>query len=209
METQGLVLIGAGGHCRSCIDAIESEGRWRIAAIVGHAAQWGGSIAGYPIDAVDADLPALRQRFSYALVTVGQIDSAALRIRLYQDALALGFNFPVVTAASAYVSAHASVGAGTLVGHGAIVNAGATIGENCIINSRALIEHDATIGSHCHVSTGAILNGHVQLGEGSFIGSGAVIRESLQLGEQCFVAMGMRVSDAVPALSRISGRTQA
>ena len=209
METQGLVLIGAGGHCRSCIDAIESEGRWRIAAIVGQAAQLGGSIAGYPIDAVDADLPALRQRFSYALVTVGQIDSAALRIRLYQDARALGFSFPVVTAASAYVSAHASVGAGTLLAHGAIVNAGATIGENCIINSRALIEHDANVGSHCHVSTGAILNGHVQLGQGSFIGSGAVIRESLQLGEQCFVAMGARVSNAVPALSRISGRTQA
>lgn len=209
METQGLVLIGAGGHCRSCIDAIESEGRWRIAAIVGHAAQWGGSIAGYPIDAVDADLPALRQRFSYALVTVGQIDSAALRIRLYQDALALGFSFPVVKASSAYVSAHASVGAGTLVGHGAIVNAGAKIGENCIINSRALIEHDATIGSHCHISTGAVLNGNVHLGEGSFIGSAAVVRESVQLGQQCFVAMGMRVSDAVPAFSRISARTQA
>ena len=208
MSRQDIVLIGAGGHCRSCIDAIESEGRWRIAAIVGQAAQLGSSILGYPIDAVDADLPALRQRFSYALVTVGQIDSAALRIRLYQDALALGFSLPVVKASSAYVSAHASVGAGTLVGHGAIVNAGATIGENCIINSRALIEHDATIGSHCHVSTGAILNGHVHLGEGSFIGSGAVIRESLQLGEQCFVAMGIRVSDAVPALSRISGRTQ-
>ena len=208
MSRQDIVLIGAGGHCRSCIDAIESEGRWRIAAIVGQAAQLGSSILGYPIDAVDADLSALRQRFSYALVTVGQIDSAALRIRLYQDALALGFSLPGVKASSAYISAHASVGAGTLVGHGAIVNAGATIGENCIINSRALIEHDAIIGNHCHISTGAVLNGNVHLGEGSFIGSAAVVRESVQLGQQCFVAMGMRVSDAVPAFSRISARTQ-
>ncbi len=208
MSRQDIVLIGAGGHCRSCIDAIESEGRWRIAAIVGQAAQLGISILGYPIDAVDADLPALRQRFAHALVTVGQIDSAALRMRLFQDALVLGFNFPVVKASSAYVSAHASLGAGTLVAHGAIVNAGAKIGENCIVNSRALIEHDATIGSHCHISTGAVLNGNVHVGDGSFIGSGAVIRESLQLGEQCFIAMGMTVRDAVPAFSRISGRTQ-
>jgi len=208
MSRQDIILIGAGGHCRSCIDAIESEGRWRIAAIVGQAAQLGISILGYPIDAVDADLPALRQRFAHALVTVGQIDSAALRMRLFQDALVLGFNFPVVKASSAYVSAHASLGAGTLVAHGAIVNAGAKIGENCIINSRALIEHDATIGSHCHISTGAVLNGNVHLGEGSFIGSAAVVRESVQLGQQCFVAMGMRVSDAVPAFSRISARTQ-
>jgi acetyltransferase-like isoleucine patch superfamily enzyme len=208
MSRQDIVLIGAGGHCRSCIDAIESEGRWRIAAIVGQAAQLGSSILGYPIDAVDADLSALRQRFAHALVTVGQIDSAALRMRLFQDALALGFNFPVVKASSAYVSAHASLGAGTLVAHGAIVNAGAKIGENCIVNSRALIEHDATIGSHCHISTGAVLNGNVHVGDGSFIGSAAVVRESVQLGQQCFVAMGMRVSDAVPAFSRISARTQ-
>ena len=29
-----LLLIGAGGHCRSCIDVIEQEGRFRIAGVV-------------------------------------------------------------------------------------------------------------------------------------------------------------------------------
>lgn len=34
---QDIILLGAGGHCRSCIDVIEQEGRFRIAGIVDKA----------------------------------------------------------------------------------------------------------------------------------------------------------------------------
>ena len=29
-----IILLGAGGHCRSCIDVVESEGRFTVAGIV-------------------------------------------------------------------------------------------------------------------------------------------------------------------------------
>ena len=29
-----IILIGGGGHCKSCIDVIEQEGRFTIAGIV-------------------------------------------------------------------------------------------------------------------------------------------------------------------------------
>ena len=29
-----IILIGGGGHCKSCIDVIESEGRFQIVGIV-------------------------------------------------------------------------------------------------------------------------------------------------------------------------------
>jgi len=31
---KSLLLIGGGGHCRSCIDFIEEEGKYQIAGIV-------------------------------------------------------------------------------------------------------------------------------------------------------------------------------
>ena len=31
---QKLILIGGGGHCKSCIDVIEKEGRFQISGIV-------------------------------------------------------------------------------------------------------------------------------------------------------------------------------
>ena len=36
-----LILIGAGGHARSCIDVIEQEGKFKITGIVGLESELG------------------------------------------------------------------------------------------------------------------------------------------------------------------------
>ena len=42
-----LLLIGGGGHCRSCIDVIEAEGKYKIAGIVNHSKGNRAQILGY------------------------------------------------------------------------------------------------------------------------------------------------------------------
>lgn len=188
-----LLLIGAGGHAQSCIDVIEREGRFVIAGLVGLPHEVGNSVLGYRVIGSDADLPTLRQRHEFALVTIGQIKTATPRIAAYAQLLALGFALPALVSPGAWVSPHAHVGAGSIVMHGAVVNAGAVVGDNCIINSRALVEHGTVIGSHCHIATGALVNGDVTIGERTFIGSGAVIREGLVIGNDCVIGMGTLV----------------
>ena len=193
MSKPDLILIGAGGHAHACIDVIEQHGHFRIAGLVGRPEDINTLHLGYSVIATDDDLQRLAGDYRYALIVVGQIGSPESRIRLYQQAVLLGFELPVIVAPSAYVSRHARIGAGTMVMHGAIVNAGASVGINCIINSNALIEHDATVDGHCHISTGAILNGRVNIGAGTFVGSGSVIKESIALGKNCVVGMGSHV----------------
>jgi sugar O-acyltransferase (sialic acid O-acetyltransferase NeuD family) len=193
MNKSSLILIGAGGHAHACIDVIEQHGKFSIAGLVGTREEMNALHLRYAVFATDADLAQLANDHHYALITVGQIHSPDTRIRLYSQAAALGFSLPSIIAPTAYVSSHASIGAGTIVMHGAIVNAGARVGENCIINSRALIEHDALVEDHCHISTGAILNGRVRVGAGSFVGSGCVVKDGIVLGKNCVVGMGVRV----------------
>lgn len=193
MSKPRLILIGAGGHAHACIDVIEEQGRYQIAGLVGMPEEMDTYHLGYPVIGSDDSLLQLVKKYQYALITVGQIRSPERRIRLYQRVAALGFELPVVIAPCAHVSRHATIGAGTIVMHGAIVNAGATVGINCIINTRALLEHDTTVQDHCHISTGAILNGGVHVGTGSFIGSSSVIKESITLGKRCVVGMGLSV----------------
>lgn len=193
MSKPSLILIGAGGHAHACIDVIEQHGQYQIAGLVGMPEEMHAQHLGYSVIATDHDLAELAKAYQYVLITVGQIRSPDSRIRLYQQATELGFQLPVVIAPTAHVSRHATIGAGTLVMHGAIVNAGARVGNNCIINTRALVEHDATVEDHCHVSTGAILNGNVCIGAGSYIGSGSVIKEGVSIGKGCLVGMGLSV----------------
>ncbi len=190
MHKDSLILVGAGGHCRSCIDVIEQEGRFSIAGIVERSGtDTSGQVLGYPILGTDDDLPTLRGKYGYALVTVGQIESPQPRTRLFERLQELDFELPAIASPLAYVSRHARIGRGTMIMHHALVNAGAVVGENCIINTKALVEHDAMIGDHCHIATGAIVNGEVKIESGSFIGSGSKIREGVTLDKKCFVAI--------------------
>ena len=193
MSNPSAILIGAGGHAHACIDVIEQHGQYQIAGLVGLQEELHTQHLGYDVIATDAELPQLAKDYQYALITVGQLGSPDKRIRLYQQAIQLGFALPNIIAPTAYVSRHASIGAGTIVMHGAIVNAGAKIGKNCIINSRALVEHDTVVEDHCHISTGVILNGSVRIGAGSFVGSGCVIKDGVEIGENCIVGMGLCV----------------
>lgn len=193
MSKPKIILIGAGGHAHACIDVIEQHGVYQIAGLVGKAEEMHTQHLGYAVIATDNDLPELAKTYQYAFIAVGQIQTPDHRIRLYQQVIELGFQLPVIIAPSAHVSRHATIGAGTIVMHGAIVNAGAKVGNNCIINTRALLEHDAIVEDHCHISTGGILNGNVHIGAGSFIGSGCIIKEGATLGKRCIVGMGLAV----------------
>lgn len=193
MTKPNLILIGAGGHAHACIDVIEQHGGYKIAGLVGSPEELHSQHLGYHVIGTDGDLAQLAQQYQYALVTVGQIQSPAIRMRLHQKATELCFQFPTIIAPSAHVSNHATVGAGSIVMHAVIVNAGAKIGENCIINTRALIEHDVSVADHCHISTGAIVNGNASIGPGSFVGSGSVLKQGITLGSACVVGMGLSV----------------
>ena len=208
MSKPKLILIGAGGHAHACIDVIEQHGGYQIAGLVGMPEEMHTQHLGYEVIATDGDLPQLAKDYPYALITVGQIQTPEHRIRLYQQASKLGFQLPAIIAPSAHVSHHATVGAGSIVMHGAIINAGASVGSNCIINTRALLEHDVAVADHCHISTGAILNGDVTIGPGSFVGSGSITKEGLTLGQACLVGMGLAVRNNQPDHARFLGNKE-
>ncbi len=206
MNKPNLVLIGAGGHSHACIDVIEQHNDFQIVGLVGRVEEKGSQHLGYEVIASDEDLPQLARDYPCAIITTGQIKTPNLRQKLFELALESGFELPVIISPRAYVSPHASIGAGSMILHGAIVNSGAKVGTNCIINSRALVEHDAVVGDHCHVSTGATLNGGVEVGAASFIGSGSIVKEGISLGKRCVVGMGLSVRHDQADDSRFVGK---
>jgi len=191
MSKPEIILIGAGGHSRACIDVIEQEGQYKIAGLVGLEAQKHTRLLGYPVLACDDALDELAKSYQYALVTLGQIQTAEHRLRIHNMVLQYGFKLPTIVSPCANVSKYATIGHGSIVMHAATVGAGAKVGINCIINTRSLIEHDTKVGDHCHISTGAILNGDVSVGAGSFIGSGCVVKQGVSIGKGCLVGMGL------------------
>ena len=186
-----ILLIGSGGHTRSCIDVIETTNKFEIVGLVEKEGCTTGGNLGYPIIGTDNDLTDLRQQYSNALITVGQIKSPTTRIKLYQLLKELDFTLPAIISPKAYISKHAQIGEGSIIMHGSIINVNVKIGKNCIINNKSLIEHDVVIGDHCHIATGAIINGENFVGNETFIGSGAVIIQCISIGNNSIIGAGV------------------
>ena len=172
-----ILLIGGGGHCKSVIDVIEQENRYKIAGIIDKKELIGKDVLGYKIIACDDDLDKLFKTYKNVIVTVGQIQSPKLRVKLFTKLKTIGYNIPVIISPLAYVSKHTAIDEGTIIMHHALVNASVNIGKNCIINTKALIEHDCTIEDNCHISTAAVVNGGVVVKDGTFFGSNATSKE--------------------------------
>ena len=75
-----ILLVGGGGHCKSVIDVIEAEDKYEIAGIIDKEELLGQKVLGYAVIGCDDDLEKLFETYKYAVVTVGQIRSNALKI---------------------------------------------------------------------------------------------------------------------------------
>ena len=190
MSKSKLILIGGGGHCKSCIDVIEQEDKYEIVGILDVPEKKGEKILNYEIIGSDSDYNKFHQQTYSFLITIGQIKSANIRKRIFENLISMNANIATIISPKAYVSKYATIGKGTIVMHNAFVNAGAQIGQNCILNSGSHIEHDVIIGNHTHISTGAFINGDCKIGNEAFVGSNATISSQISIANNVIVGAG-------------------
>ena len=55
MTRDPILLVGAGGHARACIDVIEQEGRFVVKGLVGFHKEVGSAILNNPVLGTDED----------------------------------------------------------------------------------------------------------------------------------------------------------
>jgi len=189
-NTDKLILIGGGGHAKSCIDVIELEKKFEIMGILDLKERIGQKVLGYEIIGTDEEIEKYSEKGISFLITLGQIETADLRTKIFEKLEEIGAKIATVISPIAYVSGHSEIQAGTIVLHNALVNSNAKIGKNCIINSKALIEHDAIIEDYCHISTGSIINGGAVIGANSFVGSNSTVINGVKVPVKSFIKAG-------------------
>lgn len=193
MPEKHLILIGGGGHCRSCIDVIESVNDWSIQGIL-DSMSGDTFLSGYPVLGGDELIDSYIEKKHFFLVAVGQIKSASVRRKLFAGLKHRNAEIATIVSSKGYVSRHATLGEGVIVHHFAAINANVCIGDNCIINTFANIEHDVVIGDHCHISTSTAVNGGVRIGNECFIGSGAIIANGISICNNVVIGAGAVVT---------------
>lgn len=181
-----IILIGAGGHAKVCIELIHAMGE-RVAYCVGDAGSADECI-GVPVLHGDQHLSCLRSE-GYERLFIG-VGSNALRESL--SIMAIGFGYQLVNAISphAIVSPTARLGAGIAVMAGVVINADARIEDLAIINTGATIDHDCHIEKAAHIAPQCALAGNVSIGRHAFLGVGTKVIPEISIGEKVIIGAG-------------------
>lgn len=156
------VLIGNGGHARSCRDVMGfgSGALHYLADEAGGDDLWLGTFAKLH-DLADAE-------FHLA------IGPSRARTALAKDLIESSVDWFSAVSPLAVIRSE-MIGKGVFVGHSAHLGPGSSVGDLAIINTGAIVEHDCRIGVGAFVGPGAILCGGVTVGDYAMVGAGAIV----------------------------------
>ena len=112
-----IILIGGGGHCKSCIDVIEAENRFKIAGIIDVKEKLHQKILDYEVMACDEDIPDLVREYTYFFITLGHIKRVKKRVERFNFLKNLSVQLPVIVSPRAYISKQACIQEGTIIMH--------------------------------------------------------------------------------------------
>lgn len=177
------LLVGAGGHAKAIVEALEMNGTPVDGYVDPERRDW------LTADYMPNDEKARAGPAGDFVLGMGGVAAGDLRRRmaLFDAYLDEDWNAPSVVHPDAFVSSSAKIGEGAIVLAGAVVQPDARIGAAVIVNTRAIIEHDSVVGKGSHVAPGAVVLGGCRIGAACMIGAGAVILPGAELPDESLV----------------------
>ena len=198
-----VLLIGAGGHARVCLEALLDMGD---AVVVGAVSRDGTAVAGLDVPRMWVD-DALGNAAESSGANTFCVAIGDNRVRRQFAILLMesGRQLTQAISGSAVVSRTAVLGAGAQLIAGSVVNAATALGDGVIVNTNASIDHDCTIGDYVHIGPGAVLGGGVTVGDDVLVGLGARVLPGVSIGAGAVIGGGAVVIGDVEAGSTVVG----
>ena len=169
MSKEKLLLVGAGGFGRMVAEQAMLQ---YDCAFVDDGQPVGSVICGIPVVGGIADLQRLRKDYDSLVVGIGNNN---FRAQVYEKATTLGYTFPNIIAASAYISSFAEIGKGCVILQNACIQNGAVVGDGVLLNAGAEIHCDATVEDYALIYTNSVVRTGAKVGKYVRIGSNVTI----------------------------------
>lgn len=198
IKENSIVVLGAGGHAKTCIDILRHNGEYQILGILDPKLKIGEMIFGVKVLGDNSNIKELvKKGLKHAVNGVGAIQNPKKREQVYSFLKGHNLNVPNIIHPSAVIEKSVSMGEGNQFMMGAMIGTDVVIKDNCLVNSGSIVSHDCILHDHCHISPGAILAGSVVVGKNSLIGMGTTIYIGSNIGKNSVIYNGLNIFNDV------------
>ena len=179
-----LVIIGASGHGKVCVDVAQQIGYEDIFFLDDDKSI--SSCAGKPVIGRTGDFKNCLKTADF-FVAIG---NSLIRQRITEEIEIAGGRIIALIHPNAVIGGDVKIEKGSVVMAGVVINPGVKIGKAGIINTSSSIDHDSQLGDYVHISVGAHLAGTVNIGNRTWIGAGAIVSNNISVCEDCMIGAG-------------------
>ena len=179
-----LLLVGAGGFGRVVLEHASLE---YDCAFVDDGKKKGSLVNGVSVLGTIAELSELSPKYQKLIVTIG---NNALREKVYLRAAQIGYTFPNIVAASAYISPYAKIGTGCVILNNVVVQNNAVVGDGVILNPGVEIHHDSVVEDYVLIYTNSVVRSLAKVCSRAHIGSTLTIGNEVIVSEDAVIEDG-------------------
>jgi sugar O-acyltransferase (sialic acid O-acetyltransferase NeuD family) len=189
---QRVVVLGAGGHALSVLDAAIAAG-WAPIAVVDNLVRPPEVFSLPRWDTLEnVDLKDVRVALGIGSNLLREALFVGVRVK-YPDV-----RFATIVHPSAVVSRTAELGEGSVVLSQASIGPEASLGLGCLINTGASIDHQSSIGHFVSLAPGARTGGQVRVEDRTFIGLNASLEQGVHIGKDAVIGAQSFVNKSLP-----------
>jgi sugar O-acyltransferase (sialic acid O-acetyltransferase NeuD family) len=200
----GIIIIGASGHARVCLDILLSQGKQVIGFCDDNQHLDYSFIRGYP---VLGDIRSLLEntrndKVEYLVAIGNNVHRKQIATIFCERGAPLPIN---AIHPSAIISPQVRIGYGNFIAPGVVINTDSRLGNFTIINTGATLDHDNVIHDFAQISPGCNIAGNVTIEEGAFLGTGTVVIPGKTIGAYAVIGAGAVVIQDIPPNSTAVG----
>lgn len=171
---KNLLILGAGGHGRCCLDIARASGLYGKISFLDDAAVGSRINDAQIIDSLEA-LARYDEEYSDVFVAIGH---GLTRAKLMKKAEDLGYEIVSLISKECHVSPYATLEKGIVLFPGAVVEANAIVGEGAIVAANATINHDARLEAYSLVNSNSVIRPN------------AIVKKYAMVGSHCVISFG-------------------
>ena len=193
-----LIIIGAGGGAKMCIDCLETSADYQVVGLLDDKIEIGIRVQGIPvIGRINCIKQLLDFKINNFVIAFGVLEKRHKRFELYSTLKEIGCIFPNIIHPRAIVEKSVELGDGNVILAGANIGSSVKLGNLNYINNNSLISHDCILMNNIHIAPGAVLASSINVESDVLIGMNTTIFYGITIGASSTILNGLTINNNI------------